>query len=260
MKPNVLILQATGTNRDPDVAEAFELAGGIPEIVHINQLKNQLRKWQEYQILVLAGGFSYADALGAGKLLSIDLKTYFLDEVRQFISSGKPVIGICNGFQTLVKSGLIFENGNQENIVNGTLTFNQQGHFECRWVRLIPSSDKCIWIKKDQPDIECPIAHGEGNFLLQSDNDLEKIISNDMIALRYGNPDGTIANGDYPQNPNGSVMDIAGICNNAGNVLGLMPHPENNIYAYQHPGRTRGTGVPSGLEIFKNGVQYANQM
>jgi phosphoribosylformylglycinamidine synthase subunit PurQ / glutaminase len=260
MKPSALILQATGTNRDPDVAEAFQLAGAETDIVHINQLKQAEKKWQDYQILVVAGGFSYADALGAGKLLSIDLKTYFLDEVRSFIASRKPVIGICNGFQTLVKSGLIFENGSEKKMANGTLTFNEQGHFECRWVNLIPVSEKCIWIKKGDSIIECPIAHGEGNFMLESQTDLKKIIDNDMVALRYGDSQNHFADGKYPENPNGSVYDIAGICNAAGNVLGLMPHPENNIHPYQHPQRTRGTGTPSGLEIFKNGVKYAAQM
>jgi phosphoribosylformylglycinamidine synthase len=259
MKPSVLILHATGTNRDFDVAEAFTTAGANPEIVHINQLKSGEKHWKNYQILVLAGGFSYADALGAGKLLSIDLKTYFLDEIRAFIQQKKAVIGICNGFQTLVKSGLIFEDENSEKQINGTLTFNQSGHFECRWVTLAATTEHCIWVKKNQPLIECPIAHGEGNFVLENPAEIQRLISSGMVALRYTNPQGQAAQGQYPENPNGSMDDIAGICNPAGNVLGLMPHPENNIYGYQHPQRTRIATFPTGLEIFKNGVNYAKE-
>jgi phosphoribosylformylglycinamidine synthase len=260
MKPSVLVLHVTGTNRDIDVAEAFNAAGAAAEIVHINQLKSGEKHWADYQILVLAGGFSYADALGAGKLLSIDLKTYFLDEVRTFIRKMKPVIGICNGFQTLVKSGLIFEDENSAQMVNATLTFNQSGHFECRWVTLASDTEHCVWLNKDQPVIDCPVAHGEGNFVLQNQDEISKLIKKNMIALRYVSSTGNAIDGHYPENPNGSIADIAGICNPAGNVLGLMPHPENNIYAYQHPQRTRKHTSPSGLEIFKNGVAYAREM
>jgi phosphoribosylformylglycinamidine synthase subunit PurQ / glutaminase len=260
MKPSVLILHAIGTNRDLDVAEAFSLAGAEPDIVHINQLKSGEKHWDDYQLLVLAGGFSYADALGAGKLLAIDLTAYFMDEVRSFISQRKPVIGICNGFQTLVKSGLIFEDSTTQKVVDGTLTFNQSGHFECRWVNLLPVSGQCVWIKQNDPLIECPIAHGEGNFMLQNPSMLNLLIEKNMVALRYALPSGDPAHDTYPENPNGSIYDIAGICNPAGNVLGLMPHPENNIFAYQHPQRTRRVTSPSGLQLFINGVEYAKAM
>ena len=260
MKPTAMILHAIGTNRDLDVAEAFTLAGANAEIVHINQLKEGKKDWKDYQILVLAGGFSYADALGAGKLLAIDLNAYFEDQVRQFIISGKPVIGICNGFQTLVKSGLIFEGDDNQKLVDGTLSFNQEGHFECRWVNLLPRSEKCIWLTDKMDNIECPIAHGEGNFILQNEDMLQILRANDMIALQYATPEGNVCDGEYPYNPNGSIADIAGICNPAGNVLGLMPHPENNIFAYQHPQRTRKQTTPSGLQLFLNGVQYAKDM
>ncbi len=141
-----------------------------------------------------------------------------------------------------------------------TLTFNEQGRFECRWVTLAPVSQTCIWTRDLDELIECPIAHGEGNFQASNIFPLSSFIENDQIALTYIYPDGSPANGEYPFNPNGSLLDIAGICNPQGNVLGLMPHPENHIHPYQHPQWTRGIKGNSGLKIFENGVKYASAM
>ena len=259
-KPRVLILHADGTNRDHDAAQAFELAGADADIVHLNQLRAGEKQWSTYQLLAVPGGFSYADALGAGKLLALDLNTYFMEEVRGFVESGKPVIGICNGFQALVKSGilpspLIWRGGRGEG--RATLTFNADGHFECRWVTLKPQSQTCLWTRGLTDLIECPIAHGEGRFMLNNPDDLVALIAHDQIALSYAQRDGTTANGAYPINPNGSISDIAGVCNPRGNVLGLMPHPEDHIFAYQHPRWTRSEGGRSGLRLFENGVKYA---
>jgi phosphoribosylformylglycinamidine synthase subunit PurQ / glutaminase len=260
MQPTALILQAHGTNRDLDVADALTLAGGNPVFAPLNELRAAKKSFSDYQILVIPGGFSYADALGAGKLLALDLNSYFEEEIAAFVAAGKPVIGICNGFQALVKSGIL--PGNEELLmVNGssspTLTFNAQGHFECRWVDLQPISQKCIWTQGLDEMLTCPIAHGEGNFQTINHSLLTMLSQNDQIALTYTHPDGSPANGDYPANPNGSLLDIAGICNPAGNVLGLMPHPENHIHAWQHPRHTRGEGGGSGLALFENGVKYA---
>ena len=143
---------------------------------------------------------------------------------------------------------------------DATLTFNAEGHFECRWVNLAPVSQACIWTKDLEEQITCPIAHGEGNFQLSSKFPLSSFIENDQVALTYIYPDGAPANGDYPFNPNGSILDIAGICNPQGNVLGLMPHPENHIFTYQHPRHTRGETGNSGLSLFENGVKYASAL
>jgi phosphoribosylformylglycinamidine synthase subunit PurQ / glutaminase len=167
------------------------------------------------------------------------------------------VIGICNGFQALVKSGILPGEKKEE---GATLTFNEQGHFECRWVNLAPVSQTCIWTKDLEDTIACPIAHGEGNFQTSALFPLSSFIANDQIALTYIHADGSPANGDYPINPNGSILDIAGICNPQGNVLGLMPHPENHIHPYQHPQWTRGVKGNSGLVLFENGVKYASQV
>ena len=254
MKPQALILQALGTNRDYDVAEALTLAGAHPYPVPLNDLRVGKKHFADYQMLVIAGGFSYADSLGAGKLLALDLNSYFNEEISTFVESGKPVIGICNGFQALVKAGILPATSENKAV---TLTFNQQGHFECRWVHLAPVSQTCIWTKDLDDHIICPIAHGEGNFQSSDTSFVNTLTAQDQIALTYIYPDGSPANGDYPVNPNGSILDIAGICNPQGNVLGLMPHPENHIHPHQHPQWTRGVKGNSGLVLFENGVKYA---
>ena len=262
MRPNALVLQAYGSNRDFDVIEALTLAGADATGIPLNELRVTKTRLSDFQLLVLPGGFSYADALGAGKLLALDLTSYFVDEISAFVKSGKPVIGICNGLQALVKSGILpgesSPNGGRSE--GATLTFNAQGHFECRWVTLKPLSENCIWTKGLDELIECPVAHGEGNFQMSELFPLSSFLDNDQVALIYTYPNGSPANGEYPINPNGSLLDIAGICNPQGNVLGLMPHPENHIHPHQHPQWTRGVNHHSGLTLFKNGVKYASQL
>jgi phosphoribosylformylglycinamidine synthase I len=250
MKPKAIVLQAHGSNRDFDVMDALSLAGADATGIPLNELRNRKSLLADFQLLVIPGGFSYADALGAGKLLALDLASYFEEEISAFVESGKPVIGICNGFQALVKSGILPGNTDGQS----TLTFNAQGHFECRWVHLKFVSQTCIWTKGLDEIITCPIAHGEGNFQTLGS------FASEQIAISYVRSDGSSANGEYPINPNGSVLDIAGICNSQGNVLGLMPHPENHIHTWQHPRHTRGETSGSGLKLFENGVKYARQI
>lgn len=263
MKPKALVLQARGTNRDFDVMDALTLASAEPIGVPLNDLRARKANWNDFQILIVPGGFSYADALGAGKLLALDLNSYFDVEITAFVASGKPVIGICNGFQALVKSGILPGNGEwtkANNLSPTTLTFNECGHFECRWINLQPISQKCIWTQGLDEIIACPIAHGEGNFQTSDGSLLSVFAQNDQIALTYVRPDGSPAKGKYPANPNGSALDIAGICNPEGNVLGLMPHPENHIRPWQHPLHTRGVNGQSGLALFENGVKFASNI
>jgi phosphoribosylformylglycinamidine synthase subunit PurQ / glutaminase len=255
MKPKALVLQAYGSNRDLDVIEALTCANAEATGIPLNELRNNKTLLSDFQLLIIPGGFSYADALGAGKLLALDLASYFAEEITAFVESGKPVLGICNGFQALVKSGILPGGHNHT-----TLTFNAQGHFECRWVTLKPVSQKCIWTRGVDELIECPVAHGEGNFQVGEHFPRANFDSQDQIALTYVRADGSPANGEYPINPNGSLLDIAGVCNRRGNVLGLMPHPENHIYPYQHPQRTRRIHPQDGLALFRNGVKYASQI
>jgi phosphoribosylformylglycinamidine synthase len=258
--PRALVLHAPGTNRDLEAAEALRLAGAAPEIVPLNALRAGQARWGDFAMLVIPGGFSYGDALGAGKRLALDLQAYFADEVTGFVASGRPVIGICNGFQALVKAGLL--PGGADGGPQATLTFNRSGRFECRWVRLAPgpSRSPCIWTEGLPDLIYCPVAHGEGNFVARSAAEVEALRAAGQVALMYARPSGEPAGGAYPDNPNGSVGDIAGVCNPAGNVLGLMPHPEDHIRPHQHPRWTRGEAGQMGLGLFANGVRYAREV
>jgi len=274
MKPSILILHASGTNRDAEAARACELAGGAPEIVHINQLRRGARTFSDYQMLLLPGGFSYGDALGAGARLALDLQVYFHDELHAFIDSGKLVLGICNGFQTLVKAGVLpgARQGDKETRRQGdgesgaprpsplaprneislrrvTLTANAFGHFECRWVHLAANRQATAPFLRDLDElIFCPVAHGGGNVQVKDDAMLAEIEQGNLVAFRYVDADGQLAGGVYPRNPNGSAADIAGLCNRRGNVVGLMPHPEDHLLPVQNP--LGGTGQ-LGLAIFK---------
>ena len=252
MKPRVLIAHASGTNRDHDVAWAIEAAGGDPKIIHINSLRDGDANILDHQMLVLPGGFSYGDDLGAGKLWAVALRHRFGEELQEFIDLGRPVLGICNGFQALVKAGLLPALGGA-NRQQATLTHNLSGRFECRWVELDPNPGAVsAWIQGVDSPILCPVAHGEGRFVAPEET-LAEIETGQLVALRYRVPAGAT---QYPANPNGSTNDIAGITNPQGNVLGLMPHPENHIVPSQHPRRHRSHRNGSGLRLFENGVEY----
>jgi phosphoribosylformylglycinamidine synthase subunit PurQ / glutaminase len=258
--PKIMVLHATGSNRDRDVASALELAGGEPEIVHVNQMLAGERRLADYRMLVLPGGFSYGDDLGAGKIWSVILKHRLADELKSFVAAGRPVLGICNGFQALVKSGLLpgdAVDGSQTPLA--TLTRNERLKFECRWVHLMPDpTSPCVFTRELTEPIRCPVAHGEGRFLARDAGVVSAITKRGGVALRYGDDKGQTS--AYPWNPNGSIDGIAGICNPSGTVLGLMPHPENHIRPEQHPEFHRGRREGSGLSLFRNGVRYAAEI
>ncbi len=259
----VLILHASGTNRDRDAALACELAGAQPEIVHVNQLLSGERNLLDYHMLVVPGGFSYGDDLGAGKLWAVYLQHGLGEVASRFVASGRPVLGICNGFQVLVKSGLLPgrdwpDADGKTGQAHVTLTHNTSGHFECRWVYLQPNpASPCIFTEHQNELIYCPVAHGEGRLVI-SDLPNRRMLWNDgLVALTYVEADGSPAG--YPACPNGSDWAIAGLCNPAGNVLGLMPHPENHIFPWQHPRWRRGEHGHTGLRLFQNGIRYARR-
>jgi phosphoribosylformylglycinamidine synthase len=269
MVPNVLILRAPGINRDEDAAAAVELAGGRAERVHVNRVVEGSVRLGDYAMLIIPGGFSYGDHLGAGRLLAIDVAHRLGEQIADFVAGGRPVMGICNGFQVLVKAGVLpgatgdrrpATNGGsaQEEDAAATLTDNRSERFECRWVHLVADPDsRCVFTRGLERPIEVPVAHGEGRFVARGGAELAALREGGQIALRYAAPDGGPA--AYPADPNGSDDRIAGICNPAGNVLGLMPHPEDAILPTQHPRwtRERWRAEGDGLAIFRNAVAYA---
>ena len=273
MTPRALILRAPGINRDEDAAAAIELAGGLPERVHINRVVEGATKLADYALLIIPGGFSYGDHLGAGKLLAVDLAHRLSEALAAFVADGRPVIGICNGFQVLVKAGILpgYDNrlqtmddssASSSPIVHrpssATLTDNASGQFECRWVQLAADSgSRCVFTQGLDRPIEVPVAHGEGRFVARDPAALQALRAGGQVALRYVAAGGAAAG--YPDNPNGSDDAIAGVCNPAGNVLGLMPHPEDAILPQQHPRWTREPwrAEGDGLALFRNAVRYA---
>lgn len=263
MKPKAVVLHAAGINRDWDAARALEAAGADVEIIHVNALKQERSRLARSRVLVIPGGFSYADALGAGRLFALDIASYFKEEVSAFVEAGKPVMGICNGFQTLVKAGILPGQG----LVSGdsgeryaTLTDNELRRFECRWVTMAIQESPCVWTRGLKEPIVCPVAHGEGRFAVKDKKYLDALFAKKLAVFTYALPGGAPARGRYPDNPNGSPMDIAGICNEKGNVLGLMPHPEDNIFSGPGARAYRGGKAGGGLDLFVNGLRYAMQL
>ena len=234
-----LVIAGPGTNRDRDVEMALDLAGADARIVLANELINSPRHLDDARLAVVAGGFSYADSLGAGRMLALDLTLGLGDRLHTFVGKGRPLLGICNGFQVLSRTSLL----------PGSLGHNAQGAFDCRWVVLehAPKSNS-IWTNEIDDTIHCPIAHGEGRYVHPDHVSLEAA---GQVALRYRST-----------NPNGSVGDIAGVSDPTGLVLGLMPHPENHIVVRQHPHHQRGGGGSAhlGLRIFEAGVAHASQL
>ncbi|MDR0915232.1 MAG: phosphoribosylformylglycinamidine synthase I [Endomicrobium sp.] len=253
-KVKVLILRVAGTNCEYETKFAFELCGAHVDCLHINKLIVTKTKMFEYDILVLPGGFSYGDDISSGKVLANELKNILGDQIRKFALSGKPIIGICNGFQVLVKMGLLPYSDRCDQV--STLYYNDSGQFECRWIYLrIEQESNCIWTKNLPNIITLPVAHGEGKFIPINIQLIDDLNINHQVVLRYSSQDGNIP--DYPLNPNGSISRIAGICNKQGNVFGLMPHPERYVLALQHPVRNNvKEEYGYGKIVFQNAVNF----
>ncbi len=254
-KPRALVVRAPGTNRDGDAAAAFDLVGAESQRVLIGQLFADPKLLNGSQLLVIPGGFSFADALGAGRLFALELVTRLREELLAFVAAGKPVIGICNGFQVLVRTGLLPGDGRTVALGRNQDSTGRPTDFVCDWVRLQPVSKKCIWTADLAADpavsgteIECPVAHGEGRFVCSTET-LSALQADDQIAFRYASP-----------NPNGSLDGVAGICDDTGLVLGLMPHPENHVLPRQHPQYLRGHRGGLARALFEAGVAHAKAL
>jgi phosphoribosylformylglycinamidine synthase I len=251
--PSALVLRAPGANCDEEAVFAFEAAGAHVEKLHVNQLREQPKKLRAFQILVLPGGFSYGDDVAAGKILATQLRHFLADAIREFRDAEKLILGICNGFQTLLKAGLLTPADDDGPLA--TLAHNANGKFEDRWVDLSITPNRCPFLK-GMTQMSVPIAHGEGNFVCRKEWILKGLDQAGQVVLRYADPESRTAR--YPHNPNGSQDDIAGICDATGRVLGLMPHPERHVLPTQHPNWTRlglkaeGDGMP----LFRNAVEF----
>jgi phosphoribosylformylglycinamidine synthase len=250
-----IVLRTAGTNCDAEALHALRLAGANPESVHLRSLLEDPASVRSASIVVFPGGFTYGDDIASGVVFSVEMRARLLPEIRRLVADGGLVLGICNGFQILTRSGLLPDTGG-DGTPEGSLLHNESGHFECRWIRLEASTDRCAWLSRGQV-IECPVAHGEGRFVTTDEAVRARMRANGQFALRYATPDGSPA--VYPWNPNGSPEDVAGVCDPTGRILGLMPHPERNVEPWHHPHWTRGVGerAGAGLAVFANGVKAA---
>jgi phosphoribosylformylglycinamidine synthase len=257
VQPNVLLLRAPGTNCDAESAFAFEQAGAKTERMHINRVFEQPSVLDRFQILCIPGGFSYGDDIAAGQIFGRGLRQQLGPAMSQFRDDGKLVLGICNGFQVLIRSGLLFDDDPLPT-PPATLAWNEHGRYEDRWVQLATRESPCVFLEGiDQ--LELPIAHAEGRFVARDEDTLYKLDESGRLPLRYVWRSGAM--GDevgYPDNPNGSQLSVAGACDATGRVFGLMPHPERFIDPTQHPQWTRRPTVSEGdgMAIFRNAVNY----
>lgn len=250
----VCILRSGGINRDGDVQRVFASLGANAEIVHINRLAKS-KNLLDYHIIVVPGGFSYGDYVRSGAILGKELVTRLGGEMKQFIEQERAVMGICNGFQILVEAGLLPGFEGISELPQAALANNASARFECRWVSMKAGKSSCVFTKNLFSVIRAPTAHGEGRFLA-GEKTLQALEENKQIALRYCKPDGSDAAGQYPYNPNGSVNDIAGICNPSGNIFGLMPHPEDAFFGYQYPDWTSSGSNESTHPVFESVLDY----
>ena len=273
-KPRVCILRTDGTNCDEELFYAFEKFGAAPEMIHVNQLRNKSKKLSSFQILALPGGFSYGDDVASGKILAVELISFLKSELQNFIAKKGLILGICNGFQTLVRTGLLpFNNFGKMDV---TLAGNDSGHFECRWVKLKVEKSKCAFLNplsftsevklsRRQENtsevnthvLELAVNHGEGKFYSEPKT-IQKIEDESLVTFRYVDESGQPTN-TYPQNPNGSLNAIAGVCDPSGRILGLMPHPEKFVDITQYPNwRREKITKPHGAFIFEELIKFAS--
>lgn len=265
---NALVLTGFGLNCDNETAYTLELAGALPHRIHINALIHGTVKLEDFQMIVFGGGFSWADDHGAGVIQAVRMGTNLGDSLRQFVHDGKLVIGICNGFQTLVNLGLLPAIKKEYRQRSVALINNDCGNFRDQWVNLaVNSTSPCIYTSNLQ-NLELPVRHGEGKFWAESEV-IAQLESNQQVVLRYALPNGQPANQEFPYNPNGSIGDIAGICDPSGRIFGLMPHPEAYNHWTNHPNwpllkeQRRRQGwkqsfdeLSPGTQIFRNAIDF----
>ncbi len=251
--PAALIVRAPGANCDVETQFAFEHAGARADRIHILRLRENPQLLRKYDILAIPGGFTYGDDVAAGRILAVELTSFLGDALREFRDAEKLVIGICNGFQVLLKAGLLIPP--DEDGPLATLAHNADGRFEARWTHLQASPGNCVWLA-GYDRLTLPVAHGEGRFVCRKEWILTGLEQAAQIVLRYTTADGQPV--QYPGNPSGSQGNVAGMCDATGRVLGLMPHPERHVLPTQHPRWTRDglRQEGDGLRLFRNAVEF----
>jgi phosphoribosylformylglycinamidine synthase subunit PurQ / glutaminase len=251
-KVNVLVLRGPGSNCDQETAFAFQQAGATPSLCHINQLIRHERRLSDYQVFVIPGGFTYGDDIAAGRVLGNQLKLKLGEDIKQFVDNGGLILGICNGFQVMAKSGILPEM-NKPTAPPLTLTNNDSGRFECRWVNLLINKKSPCIFTQGLDNIYLPVAHGEGKLV----TDMRGL--RELNAVLYYTDEAGDRMAGYPHNPNGSMDNIAGVCDSTGRIFALMPHPERHIRFTQHPQWTRKKAKEhgDGFAIFQNAVKFA---
>jgi phosphoribosylformylglycinamidine synthase len=257
MVVRILILRAPGTNCDEETARALNEAGAETYIMHTNKLFSNEIDLFHYHGLVFPGGFSYGDRVRAGVIWASKLKSKIKEKIIEYVFNKNPILGICNGFQVLVELGILPFTKNVELKPIVALAPNITSKFETRWVYLKKCDTKCIFTKYIKNEVlRLPVAHSEGRFML-SEKLKQELEKNGQIVFKYAKPNGALANGEHPFNPNGSIFDIAGICNEEGTILGLMPHPERAVYQWQLPNTYyRNINYADGWYIFRSMIEY----
>jgi phosphoribosylformylglycinamidine synthase len=259
-QPNVLILRAPGTNCEKETAFAFEKAGAKTETLHINRLLENPGLFERFQILCVPGGFSYGDDIASGRILGNQIQHHLADAMAKFKDDGKLMLGICNGFQILMKSPVLLPPDAEQGPL-ATLTTNDSGKYEDRWVSLEVRGNKCVFLEGIER-MYLPVAHAEGKFVARDEGVLKQLDEAGQLALRYAPLNGSQADSEgilpFPDNPNGAQANVAGVCDSTGRVFGLMPHPERHLEPIQHPRWTRGEAGEEGdgFRIFLNAVRY----
>jgi phosphoribosylformylglycinamidine synthase I len=260
-RPRVLILTGYGINCDYETEFAFNMdsVGGDARRVHINDLIDGHDSLDNYHILAFPGGFSFGDDIAAGKVLALKFEYGLGPQLEKFVTDGKLILGICNGFQAMVKMKILprLDHSQQQNV---TLTFNDSGKFEDRWVYLKVNPDSPCVFTRGIERLYLPVRHGEGKFVPVSEEVSRQLLQNNQVAVRYSDPHGR-TDCVYPLNPNGSVDSVAGICDPSGRIFGLMPHPEGYLFRTQHPRWTR-EDVPEeggGVQVFRNAAEFARK-
>ncbi|MCR4337403.1 MAG: phosphoribosylformylglycinamidine synthase I [Candidatus Omnitrophica bacterium] len=263
--PRVIILRTAGTNCDQETASAFREFGAEVDLVHMNLLFSKKASLEDYHILAIPGGFTYGDDIISGRILANELRLRLGQEIQKFIDDGKLIIGICNGFQVLVRAGILpgpFEAQQAQDlrqIQKVTLTYNDSGRFEDRWVHL-HLDGKSAWTQDLGKITFLPVAHAEGKFVPADQGVLNKLNRQRQVVFRYCDVHGKPCT--YPGDPNGSVERIAAISDPTGRILGMMPHPERHFWQTQHPFWTRlekKEKYGEGARIFENGVRYVRE-